>query len=153
MIIYCCYGGAHSSPIAAAIHTGILKPTEIPSAQQIMDVHHYDRTKSSQRGKVLYAGEDEWGNKVYVCGRGKDKKGIKQAIKSGISLAEGQLEDYLFVDTLSAVNLMMRIGGFLSRRLKWVKVGRPLVVRGTQKAFFKLATIVEKTKEKKMTKY
>lgn len=147
VIIYYCYGGAHSSPIAAAIHIGVLKPTEMPSAAQILAVCHYDKVESSDRGKVMYVGNDEYGNKVYVCGRGRDKIGIKQAIESGIVLAKGKINDFVFVDTLNAVNLFMRIGGFLSRRIKWIAVGRPLVIWGTQKAFWQLVEIVQETKE------
>lgn len=147
VIIYCCYGGAHSSPIAAAIHIGILNSTEIPTAAQILAVCHYDKVESNDRGKVMFVGDDEYGNKIYVCGRGREKIGIKQAIESGILLAEGETDNFVFVDTLNAVNIYMRIGGFLSRRLKWIAVGRPLVIWGTQKAFWQLVQIVQKTKK------
>lgn len=147
VIIYCCYGGAHSSPIAAAIHIGILNSTEIPTAAQILAVCHYDKVESNDRGKVMFVGDDEYGNKIYVCGRGREKIGIKQAIESGILLAKGETDDFVFVDTLNAVNIYMRIGGFLSRRLKWIAVGRPLVIWGTQKAFWQLVQIVQKTKK------
>lgn len=147
VIIYCCYGGTHSSPIAAAIHIGILNSTEIPTAAQILAVCHYDKVESNDRGKVMFVGDDEYGNKIYVCGRGRDKTGIKQAIESGILLAKGETDDFVFVDTLNAVNIYMRIGGFLSRRLKWIAVGRPLVIWGTQKAFWQLVQIVQKTKK------
>lgn len=144
-IIYCCYGGTHSSPIAAAIHLGRLDPKQVPAAGEILAVAMFDQLQQGHRGQVMYVGEDQWGNSIYVCSRGPDKKGIEQAIKSGVLLAGGSLEEITFVDTLPAVNWLMRIGGFLSRRLGWVAVGRPLVVKGTQMAFFGLAEIVAET--------
>jgi hypothetical protein len=147
-IIYCCYGGTHSSPIAAAIHIGQLNPEQIPTAADIMNIELYDRVDSADRGIVKFVGEDECGNRIYVCGRGSEKQGIEQAIKSGILLAGGSIDQLVFVDTLPAVNILMRIGGFISRKLKWVWLGRPLVIKGTQLAFFNLAAIVASTKAK-----
>ncbi|NLY11892.1 MAG: DUF3189 family protein [Firmicutes bacterium] len=148
IIIYWCYGGAHSSPIAAAIHVGKLPADRTPTVEQIESTLYYDQVDSQYRGRTLYVGEDEFNNKVYVCGRGSEKKGIEQAIRSGVTLAGGKVEDFLFVDTLPAVNNIMRLGGFLSRQLKWVSIGRPIVIRGTQKAFPQLVEIVTRTKEK-----
>lgn len=147
-IIYCCYGGTHSSPIAAAIHLGKLGSQQVPTTAEISAVELFDQVQSTQRGQVMFMGEDQWGNQIYVCGRGRDKRGIEQAIKSGVLLAGGILDGLEFVDTLPAVNWMMRIGGFISRRLGLVRIGRPLVTRGTQKAFFNLARIVSDTKAK-----
>src|SRR5690606_1821093 len=49
---------------------------------------------------------------------------------------------------LQTVNLPMRVGGYLSRRLGWVAVGRPLVVFGTRRAFPALVQLVEETRRK-----
>lgn len=147
IIIYYCYGGTHSSPIAAAIHLELLSKDR-PSESEILAVPYYDRVDSKDRGRVMFIGEDQAQNKIYICGRGSEKLGIEQAIRSGISLANGQLDEVIFVDTLPAVNILMRIGGFLSRHLKWIFIGRPLVVRGTQLAFPALYQIVKQTKLK-----
>ncbi|HOB07898.1 MAG TPA: DUF3189 family protein [Limnochordia bacterium] len=144
-IIYCCYGGTHSSPVAAAIHLGKLSTERVPTGGEIRAVELFDQLRSDHRGQVMFFGMDQWGNGIYVCGRGRDKRGIVKAVKSGAALAGGNLDELLFVDTLPAVNWLMRIGGFLSRRLGLVAIGRPLVVKGTQKAFFNLANIVAGT--------
>lgn len=148
IFIYCCYGGAHSSPVAAAIHIGKLDLIRIPTAQEIYNIKYYDKVDSTERGKLLYMGDDQSGNKIYVLGRGNEKVGIEQAIKSGFALAGASQGDLVFIDTLSVVNLIMRIGGFLSRKLKLIFIGRPLVIWGTQKAFMQLVKIVEQTKIK-----
>lgn len=151
IIVYCCYGGAHSSPIAAAIHLGELKEGKTPSEEEIWNIHYFDKVDSTDRGRALPVGTDTDGNEIYVCGRGGEKQGIENAIKSGIQLADGNVDGVMFVDTLPAVNNLMRIGGFLSRRLKWITLGRPLVIRGTQKAFPQLAQIANETKTKLKT--
>lgn len=106
----------------------------MPTGGEIRAVELFDQLRSDHRGQVMFLG---WinGNGIYVCGRGRDKRGIVKAVKSGAALAGGNLDELLFVDTLPAVNWLMRIGGFLSRRLGLVAIGRPLVVKGTQKAF------------------
>lgn len=145
VIIYCCYGGTHSSPTAAAIHLGLLS-YDLPSKADVLNVPYYDRVDSKERGRLMFIGKDQANNQVYVCGRGNEKIGIEQAIKSGIILEGGDVDQVIFVDTLPAVNVWMRIGGFLSRHLKWISVGRPLVIFGTRKAFPLLAQIVKETK-------
>ena len=53
---------------------------------------------------------------------------------------------HIIVNTLRAVNWQMRIGGFLSRRLGLVSLGRPLVARGARRAYPQLTKIVRATK-------
>lgn len=146
-IIYCCYGGAHSSPIAAAIHLGYLSTTKCPTGEELWRLPYFDKTDGRDRGNVMFVGIDGDGHEVYICGRGREKLGIEQAIRSGIRLACGSQEDILFVDTLSAVNLWMRIGGYLSRQWKVTQVGRPIVIFGSQMAFFNLVEIVNQAKQ------
>jgi len=148
IVIYFCYGGAHSSPIASAIHLGILDSAKTPTKEQVWNVQYFDKVDSSDRGRVFPVGTDQSGNEIYVCGRGSEKRGIEQAVRSGMSLAGRGSADVLFVDTLPAVNNLMRVGGFLSRQLKWTAIGRPLVISGVQRAFPSLVEIVLKTKAK-----
>ncbi len=147
-IIYCCYGGAHSSPIAAAIHLGYLSLRSYPTAEQLWELPYFDKTDGNDRGNTMFVGMDEDGHEIYICGRGREKKGIEQAIRSGIRLADGNEREVLFVNTLSAVNLWMRIGGYLSRQWKLTKIGRPIVIFGSQLAFPNLVQIVDETKKK-----
>lgn len=146
IIVYCCYGGTHSSPVAAAIHLGMIKSIDNVSVEDIWSVKYFDRVETTARGKLNFVGEDEHGNQVFVCGRGSEKQGIEKAIISGVTLAGGDKEQLKFVDTLPAVNILMRIGGYMSRQLHWIRIGRPLVIKGTQKAIPNLARIVYNTK-------
>ncbi|NLM39658.1 MAG: DUF3189 family protein [Firmicutes bacterium] len=146
-IIYYCYGGTHSSPIAAALHIGLLPKNKCPTKEEILRLPWFDKVTTAQRGQLFLVGKDRAGNPVYVCGRGREKQGITQAIISGLLLAEGDPDELLFVDTLPAVNLFMRVGGYLSRRFNLVRIGRPLVVYGAQLAFPRLVALVEQAQE------
>jgi len=145
-VIYYCYGGTHSSPIAAALHTGLLSLDKPPTLSEIRHLPWFDNVTTAQRGQLFLVGRDQQGNFVYVCGRGREKRGITQAIISGFRLAGGNPEDLLFIDTLPAVNVLMRVGGYLSRRLGLVSIGRPLVLYGAKLALPKLVAIVSEVK-------
>lgn len=142
-IVYTCYGGTHSSPVAAAVHLGQLPRDRIPSPSELLSLLLFDRTTSRQHGTIRPMGTDRLGHSIYVLGRGQGGESIIRAVRSGIQLSGGQDDDVLFVNTLVAVNLWMRIGGFLSRALGWVKLGRPLVIYGTRRAFPNLVRLVE----------
>ena len=98
-VIYYCYGGTHSSPIAAALHTGLLSPDRLATKAELEALPWFDKVSADQQGKLLLVGRDESGNHVYVCGRGQ-KSGITQAIISGFALAGGDPDSLYFVDTL-----------------------------------------------------
>ncbi len=145
-LIYTCYGGAHSSPVAAAIHLGWLPADRTPRPEEILALPRYDRTTPDDMGVPELMGRDEFGHEVYVLGRGPAKEVVERAVGSGFGLAGGERTQLLFVSTLECVNLPMRIGGFTSRVLGWTGIGRPLVIWGTRCAFNDLVAVVQKTK-------
>lgn len=142
-IVYTCYGGAHSSPVAAAVHLQRLPRHRTPAPAELMSLSLFDRTESSGHGILRHVGVDGAGNRVYVLGRGRGSQSVLHALKSGFLLAGGIEEELLLVDTLGAVNVWMRIGGFLSRALGWVWLGRPIVIFGTRRAYPHLVRLVE----------
>ena len=146
-IIYHCVGGAHSSPTAAAIHLNMLPIDRVPTKYDILNVPYYDTLEKKDRGKIIFRGTDEFGNKVYTLSRQFAPELVITAIKDIWGILGEKEEDLLIVDTLPCVNTLMRIGGFSSRRLKWVKFGRPVVVKGTLMTYTNIAQIVKETKE------
>lgn len=142
-IIYSCYGGAHSSPVAAAIHLGHLPRTAVPPKEMFLRLKLFDRTTAKQHGDLMHIGIDNQGNQIYVLGRGPSGSSMERAFMSGVRLAGGFVHDIKFVDTLPTVNFWMRIGGFLSRALGWVVVGRPIVLYGIRRAYPRLVRLVE----------
>ncbi|HET7560175.1 MAG TPA: DUF3189 family protein [Limnochordia bacterium] len=143
-IIYCCFGGAHSSPVAAAIHLGRLPVDRRPTYRELMALDLYDKSSNEGFGCLRQLGRDDAGHAVYVLGQGPSGQAVQRAVLSGLGLAEAsERVEIRFVDTLSCVNWWMRIGGFLSRGLGLVRVGRPIVVYGTRQAFRQLVALVE----------
>lgn len=147
-IIYDDYGGAHSTPVAAAIHLGIMDPSQVPSDEQLMALPLFDRVTRVNHGCVVFMGTDSNGHEVYVLGRGSLGVAMERAVACGAAMVGGSSTGVLFVDTLCYVNIWMRIGGFLSRALGLISLGRPLVLYGTRKAFPFLARLVGETKRR-----
>ena len=145
-IIYHCVGGAHSSPTAAAIHLKMLPMDHVPNKADILNLPFFDTLEKKDRGKIIYRGTDEFGNKIYTLSRQFIPDIIISSIKDMWKILDQKEEDLLIVNTLSSVNLMMRIGGFSSRRMKWVRFGRPIVLRGTLSAYPSIVQIVKETK-------
>lgn len=141
-IVYSCYGGAHSSPVAAALHLGKLPRDKTPTADQLLSLTLFDQTTSDEHGNIIPVGHDRSGNEIFVLGRGPGGPTVIRAVRSGMALSGRSDEDTVFIDTLVAVNTWMRVGGFLSRALGLIAWGRPLVIYGTQKAFPNLARLV-----------
>lgn len=56
--------------------------------------------------------------------------------------------DLILVSSQPFVNTWMKIGGFTSRGLGIVPVGRPIVTYGTLKSYMGLVDLVEKVKKK-----
>lgn len=147
-VVYSCYGGAHSSQVAAAIHLGRVPGHRPPTPEELLSLPRFDRVGADSHGIAEFMGTDEDGHDVYVLGRGPASKVVERAFMSGFLVAGGDNRQLLFVDALQTVNLPMRVGGYLSRRLGWVAVGRPLVVFGTRRAFPALVQLVEETRRK-----
>lgn len=145
-VVYSCYGGAHSSRTAAAIHLGRLPVDRVPGAREILAVPGFDRVENDRLGIAELAGVDDAGHRVYVLGRGPRPGIVERAFQSGFRAGGGDPDQLLFVNTLSTVNLLMRVGGFLSRRLGWVRLGRPLVVLGTRRAYPAIVRLVQETR-------
>lgn len=145
-IIYCCFGGSHSSVTAAAIHVGLISSTHKPTGKELLAVPYYDIQVGKDHGYFRYMGKDEYGNQVYITGKHNLGKNFESIIRQIADIFGLEQKDYVIVDTMPYVNLMMMIGGYTSRRLGIVSIGRPIVIRGTQNAFFKLAAMVHRIK-------
>lgn len=145
-IVYSCYGGTHSSRTAAAIHLGHLPMDRVPDARELLTLPRFDRVADDELGIAEFAGIDDRGHHVYVLGRGPWLRIVERAFRSGYQLGGGDPRQLLFVNALPTVNTLMRVGGFLSRRLGWVALGRPLVVYGTRLAYPDLVRLVHATR-------
>lgn len=114
----------------------------MPTPAELLATPLFDQVRGGPKGDPVPVGEDDAGNEVYVLGRGRGDQLVVTAFLAGYRLAGGRPEEVLLVDTLPCVNLLMRVGGYLSRRLGWVWIGRPLVVAGTRRAYPNLVGLV-----------
>ncbi|QXM06260.1 DUF3189 family protein [Crassaminicella indica] len=146
-IIYHCVGGCHSSCTAAAIHLNILPTHHTPNKHDLLNIPFFDTLEKTDAGKIIYRGTDECGNKIYTLGRQFVPHIIIPCIKDMWNILGQKEEDLLIIDTLPCVNWLMKIGGFISRRLKWITFGRPIVAHGTILAYKDLVKLVEETKK------
>lgn len=141
--VYFDFGGSHSSVIAANIHVGNLNKAKLPSDTDLINLPIFDKNTNADFGKMHFIGEDERGNQVYVLGTRHSN--FEPTIK-GLASLTGVSQDFVFTHTMPYVNIILRLGGFLSRGLSMPTLGRPLVFRGARSAFPSLVNLVERTK-------
>lgn len=144
-IVYHCYGGAHASPTAAAIHLGHFPAGRFPRFSDFKKIPHFDRMTWSEHGKLVKAGVDAAGNEVFILGRRNSPRLVIGLIREFIRLSGGDPDEYYFVNCMQRLNLFMVTGGFSSRSLGFVAFGRPIVTIGTMISYPILAAIVRKT--------
>lgn len=144
--VYHCFGAAHSSIVAASLHLGLLperglvRPRDLYAA-----VPAFDKRSGNDIGRAVYVGTDGDGCQVFVIGFDGARGVITRAFVDLIKLADGG-PHVVFADTLNAVNLLVRIGGYLSRRLRVVSIGRPLAALGIAMSIGRLREVVARTK-------
>lgn len=146
-IIYHCFGGSHSSVTAAALHLGLIDKHRPPTMDELMSLPYFDKTTNDDFGSIRFMGVDEYGNEVYVMGKRTMSDRLTH-ILNGVAEILGVADQVLAVNAMDRVNLSMKLGGFTSRRIGLPSVGRPVVSRGTIKAFFQLVNLVEITRLK-----
>ncbi len=144
-IIYCCYGSAHSSVIAAAIHLRKLPWDRLPTLAELVKQERFDRTENREIGTPFFMGRDGEGNEIYALGLGPDKVMIRRTIASLIKILAYPPREILLVDTLVCIHSLTRIGGFLSRRQGLVSCGRPLAALGIRLSYRGLLELVQAT--------
>ncbi|MFL0249540.1 DUF3189 family protein [Clostridium neuense] len=146
IVVYHDVGGAHSTATAANIHINKLPMDRVATKEELLALPTFDKMKKSDMGHLIYIGDDEHKNKIYTIGRQYKPNLVIPAIKDMHSILEPNIDDLMIVDTMPTVNLLMKIGGFSSRRLHWVSFGRPIVTKGTQDAYMDIVNIVKSVK-------
>jgi len=145
-IIYHCFGGSHSSVTAAAIHLGWLDENRLPTQAELMKIPYYDKTNNRDFGSIRFMGRDKDGNDIYVLGK-KSLGERYSRILVGVARILGVENQLLVINCMPGVNWAMKIGGFTSRRLRLVLLGRPLVAQGTKWAYRYLVNLVAQTRK------
>ena len=148
-IIYSCYGGAHSSIIASAIHIEYLPADRVPTGEEILNAPYYDQSPKELRGKPIYMGTDEKLREIYALGMGPYRTVYtKIAYNFAFQLANRDKGDIQIVNVTPLLSFSVKLGGFMSRCLGLIKLGRPLTVFGIQKRYDFFVELVEDVKKR-----
>lgn len=146
-IIYHCFGGSHSSVLAAALHLKMVDNSLPPSPDDMMALPYFDKTHDDDFGTIRRMGLDEYGHEVYVLGK-KNLGDRCTRMITEVTRLLGVEQEVVAVNCMNRVNLLMMIGGFISRRLGFPRIGRPILFQGTREAFYKIVNLVEITRLK-----
>lgn len=147
--IYNCYGGTHSSPIAASYHLGKLPEDCLPTKNEILSTYLFNRLTYSDMGRIFYHGKDEHGNLIYSLARGRCKH-LVPALKELVNLIHTNHPTnprIVFSNTSPTVPFVMTMGGFLARGLKMDPVGVPLLIKGVHQSYSDIRRLVQHTKK------
>ncbi|MBI2874059.1 MAG: DUF3189 family protein [Firmicutes bacterium] len=145
-VVYHCFGGTHTSVLTAAIHLGWLPARRIPSPDEIAHIPYFDDTPTESIGSPILMGQDEQGHQVYVLGlRGMDPILVPSIVD--LLRVLNSYDQIYMVDTLRPLPFSGRAGGFISRRVGLVALGRPLILTAVRKAYPSFVRIALQTKE------
>lgn len=144
-IFYYCYGGAHSSVIAAALHMD--KISYPLNYEQVLNFPYFDLITPRQKGLPILLGKDNEGNEIYFVGYGKNKEMIVKLLKSFLQVNDIKDNDYLFVNALDKINWRVKLGGFMSKALRQKSLGSRISALGILLSGNQIKEKVEKVKE------
>ncbi|MFZ5968145.1 MAG: DUF3189 family protein [Bacillota bacterium] len=145
-IIYHCSWGSHASAIAAAIHLKMLPRDHIPSKNDISNMPFFDTIEKVDVGKIIFRGMDEHGHSIYTLACQKVPHLVLPAVEDMWHTLGQRKDQLLVIDMGSKSNLSMKLGGYFSRKLNRVNLGRPILLRGTCTVYPMIAHAVEDIK-------
>jgi hypothetical protein len=146
--LYHCFGATHSSLVAASLHTGALPLRGSLDAAAICGVPGFDARASSDIGRAVYMGDDEDGWPVFVIGFDGARTILTRAFAEILTLMPPDGPPVVLADTLSCVSPLVKVGGYLSRRLRLIWPGRRLAARGIACSAHRLRAVVADTRRK-----
>ena len=143
LLIFQCYGGTHSSVTAASIYLNLLPRNRLPTRRELIRLPYFDRIKNDEVGPLRYMGRDRRGCRVFVMGSREWSEEIKKLFKDLLPLLAVPPPAALLLNCFPGLNLLARIGGFISCRLGVPALGRPLVCQGIRLHYHRLLRQVE----------
>lgn len=145
IVIYHCFGGTHSSIIAANLHLGRLPWQKNVSASQLFALPHFDQLDSKQAGLIYSHGTDEGGNLVCSLGRRGEAELAENIL---LSFSRLLAQEIVLVNALAPLGSVARVGGFLSRRWGVVSIGRILLAKDCLRVYPRFLELVGETRSK-----
>jgi len=129
-IFYVCYGGTHSSVVAAMLHLGLVSVQDIQvhGPEVLSWLPYFDRRTTGEIGLPVLLGHDVYGSEVYALGTGWLGRRLELCLCDLVEVACPGARA-CFCSVRGVLDFRARIGGFLSRRVHLVQPGRKLVSR------------------------
>lgn len=131
---------------AAAVHLGMLPHDRKPNFKDLLAIPFFDTRESYDHGQITLMGIDDQQNKVYCVGQRGEYQILENIIGGLARYFDISTQNYKLVNVIYKVNMSMKVGGTMSRHLKWISVGRPLVTWGTVRAYKKIIDLVRRVK-------
>ncbi|MDI6709506.1 MAG: DUF3189 family protein [Thermoanaerobacterales bacterium] len=144
-VLYHCYGGTHSSVLAAAIHTGHCSPDRPPTRDELETLPLFDKRAGADYGRARFYGPDAQGHEVWVIGRLKYAS-TPDRVFGAMARLFPESGEQVVVNVTHALNWQMRFGGFVSRALHFTVLGRPFIAWGARRAYPEILALVARTK-------
>lgn len=145
-IIYHCYGGAHSSVTAAAVHLNWLPTDRLPEPGELKDIPFFDQQINKDHGYLRFMSCDEYDNEIYIVGRRNCAEVFSNMARGLVKVFDQDEDEYLLFNVMPYVNWKMVLGGYTSRRLGITAIGRPIIVAGVIDSYWKIVSFVQRVK-------
>lgn len=142
-MIYSCFGGTHTSPVAAALHLGLLPRGRPFTLEALEALPPFDRLTLRDLGRLLVWGRDAHGLQVATIGHGGWLNPIRTAVSATLAATGTPPGQVHWVDCYDLLTPSLRLGGFLSRSLGLSRAGRFLLLRGLEQIRVPLERRVE----------
>ncbi len=142
MVVYHCYGGAHTSVVSAALHLGRLPREGVLGRDDFEGLEQFDSLQT-RIGQIHHLGRDRRGVEVKALGLGGGTEVLWPLYLQLMDVVGWKQGEIIGCHTLPAAGWLLRVGGFLSCRLRLTWLGRPLVIRGVRRAHPRLVCYVE----------
>lgn len=120
-VFYVCYAGTHSSVLAASLHLGYLR-----RGCRVCDLPLFDRRTHRDIGIPVRVGTDSSGAEVYALGTGWLSRSVELAASDLIEMVSPEAKACL-CSVRGYLDFYARVGGFTSRRMGMVGLGRRLI--------------------------
>ncbi len=145
-IIYHCYGGAHSSVTAAAVHLGWLPTDRLPEKEELKQIPYFDRPVAKDHGHIRFMGRDEFGNDIYIASRRNESRVFENMLRGLMEIYRLPEQEFAIIDVMPYVNWKMVLGGFTSRRMGLTWPGRSIIIKGVRYSYWQIVSLVQRVK-------
>ena len=147
VVVYHCFGGAHTSVVSGALHLGWLPRRGVLEREALEALEPFDSLET-RIGQIHHLGRDHRGVEVKAMGFGGGTEILWPLYAQLMDMIGWSAKEIIDCHTLPAAGVMLRVGGFVSLHLGLTWPGRFLVIGGVRRAHAQLVDYVEGVERK-----